>query len=162
MQIDIPSINSRPETPEDQAFLFDLYASTRKDELDTWGWPPEMRNSFLQLQFRAQQSYRTTFPKAQFNVLLLNGERFGRTIINRSADEIRLVDIALLSEYRNNGIGTALLQKLSAEAAAARKPLRLSVVKGHRALSLYRRQGFQLTGETGMHDDMEWSAPGSP
>jgi ribosomal protein S18 acetylase RimI-like enzyme len=162
VQIDIPSIVSRTETSADQAFLFDLYASTRKEELDLWGWPPEMRNSFLRLQFKAQQSYRTAFPKAQFKVLSLNGDSIGRTVIDRSAEEIRLVDIALLPDYRNRGVGTALLKKLCAEAAAARKPLRLSVVKGHRAASLYRRLGFQPAGESGMHDHMEWRDPKTP
>ena len=159
MRIDPASIISRPETPEDHAFLFELYASTRKEELDLWGWPPEMRDSFLQLQFKAQQSYRATFPKAQFQVLSLNGARIGRAIVDRLAGEIRLIDIALLPDYRNHGIGTDLLRKLCAEAAAARKPLRLSVVKGHRAASLYRRLGFLPAGESGAHDHMEWRAP---
>ncbi len=77
-------------------------------------------------------------------------------VVNRTAAEILLVDIALLPGHRNNGIGTALLQRLSGEAAASRKPLRLSVIKGHRASRLYQRAGFTKIGESELRDEMEW------
>jgi GNAT superfamily N-acetyltransferase len=148
----------RPEEPQDEAFLFELYASTRQEELDAWGWPPEMRSSFLNLQFKASQGRHRAYPDAEFQIVLLDGVNAGRLIVNRTREELQLVDIALLPAHRNAGIGTALLRRIFGEAAATPKPLRLQVLKGNRAERLYQRLGFVQTGETELHLEMEWRA----
>ena len=79
----------------------------RKEELDGWGWPAEMRKSFLEMQFKAQQGYRAMFPEADFQIIERDGQRVGQLIIDRAAEEIRLVDIALLPEQRGAGLGAA-------------------------------------------------------
>jgi ribosomal protein S18 acetylase RimI-like enzyme len=150
------TITLRPERPGDEAFLFALYASTRREELDAWGWPAEMRQVFLGIQFKASQSYRTTFPGAEFQIVLLDHVNAGRMVVHRSGEELRLVDLALLPEYRNAGVGSTLLRRILDEAAASQKPLRLNVLKGNRAERLYRRLGFEATGETGPYVEMEW------
>jgi ribosomal protein S18 acetylase RimI-like enzyme len=152
-------IKIRREQPQDEAFLFELYVSTRKEELDAWGWPPEMRHAFLTMQFKASQGYRGTFPDAEFQIILLDGVSAGRMIVHRAPGELRLVDIALLPQFRNAGTGSALLQRILGEAAAADKPVRLKVLKGNRAERFYHRLGFTKTGETEMHFEMEWRAP---
>jgi ribosomal protein S18 acetylase RimI-like enzyme len=80
-------------------------------------------------------------------------------IVHRAPGELRLVDIALLPQFRNAGTGSALLQIILGEAAAAGQPVRLKVLKGNRAESFYHRLGFTKTGETEMHFEMEWRAP---
>ena len=149
----------RPEQPEDEEFRFELYASTRAEELDALGWPQEARARFLELQFKAAQGYYQEFPKADFQIVLVDGQRVGRIVLDRAAEAWELVDIALLAEYRNRGLGTALIQRLQTEAAAAGKPLRLTVLKGHRAARLYKRLGFVKNRETEVHDEMEWCFP---
>lgn len=152
-------ITVRAEEPQDEPFLFDLYASTRQEELDAWGWPPEMRSAFLTIQFKASQGRHQTFPDAEFQIVLLDGVNVGRLIVNRTREALHLVDIALLPRHRNAGIGTAVVQVTFAEATAARKPVRLQVLKGNRAVRLYQRLGFVPTGETELHLAMEWHAP---
>jgi ribosomal protein S18 acetylase RimI-like enzyme len=156
------AITVRPEQPQDEAFLFELYASTRQEELDAWGWPPEMREGFLKVQFKASQGYRDAFPDAEFQIVLLDGVKAGRLIVNRTREDLSIVDIALLPQYRNAGAGTALFRRIFGEAAATKKPLRLQVFKGNRARRLYERLGFVKTGETETHDHMEWHAPVIP
>ena len=155
-------ITVRPEQPDDEAFLFELYASTRQEELDAWGWPPEMRSAFLAMQFKASQGYHQVFPDADFQIVLLNGAKAGRLIVHRTREELHLVDIALLPQHRNAGIGSALLQRVFGEAAATNKPVRLKVLKTNRAARFYQRLGFEKTGETELHFDMEWRAPAAP
>ncbi len=150
------AISLRPEGPDDSAFRFALYASVRKEELDSVGWPAEIRSRFLEMQFKTLDGYYREFPHAEFMIVMVEGQRAGRFILNRAPDEFRLVDIALLTEYRHIGIGTALIRRLQNEAAAAGKPLRLTVQKGHRAGRLYQRLGFTKTGESEVHDEMEW------
>jgi GNAT superfamily N-acetyltransferase len=155
-------ISVRPEQPQDEDFLFELYASTRHEELEAWGWPPEMREAFLKMQFKASQGQHRAYPEAEFQVVLLDGAKAGRLIVNRTRAELQLVDMALLPQHRNAGIGTALLQRLFGEAAATGLPLRLQTARGSRAARLYQRLGFVQTGATELHLEMEWRAPVPP
>ena len=152
-------ITVRPEAAQDESFLFELYASTRQEELAAWGWTPEMRSAFLSRQFKASQAQRQAYPDAEFQIVLLDGANAGRMIIHRTRGALQLVDIALLPQHRNAGIGQALMQRLFDEAAATKIPLRLSVLKGNRATRFYERLGFARTGETELHAEMEWRAP---
>jgi GNAT superfamily N-acetyltransferase len=147
----------RPEWPADGPFLLEVYAGARQEELDALGWPAAMRESFLRMQCNAQQQgYRAAYPRAEFAIILSGDQPVGRMVVNRAEDEFLLVDIALLPAHRGRGIGTALIKGLLREAAAANKPVRLSVIKGQRAFQLYHRLGFAKTGEDGLRDQMEW------
>ena len=150
-------ITLRPIRPEDEGFLFDVYASTRLDELAALGWSEAQREAFLRMQFRAQhQSYLAQFPMADFTIILHDERPIGRLYIERRADEIRGIDIALLPEYRQAGIGTAILQDLLAEAARDGKPFRIHVEKLNRAQRLYERLGFTTLDDDGAYRFMEW------
>jgi len=141
---------------DDQPFLFELYRSTRSDEMAAWSWPASEQEAFLKMQFNAQkQYYNTQFPRADYQIVLLDEWPIGRLIIKRGEDETRLVDIALLSEHRNLGIGTALIQNLLDEADHAHKPVRLHVSKFNPAVRLYERLGFSKIDETATHFLME-------
>ncbi|HEY8209240.1 MAG TPA: GNAT family N-acetyltransferase [Myxococcaceae bacterium] len=155
----IPAL--RPATPEDEAFLFALYASTRAEELEAWGLIGPQREAFLQMQFRAQQQhYRAQLPRADHQIVLVAGAPAGRLLVDRREDEIRLADIALLPEHRGRGLGTALLQALLAEAKAAARPVRLHVLHGSRAAALYARMGFSTLAADGPYVLMEWRPGG--
>jgi ribosomal protein S18 acetylase RimI-like enzyme len=163
MPIDLGATALRAEALADGPFLLELYASTRQEELEAMGWPAAMREAFVRMQFNAQQQgYRAAFPRAEFAIILLRDLAVGRIVIDRAENEIRLVDIALLAAHRGRGLGTALMQNLRHEAAAANKPIRLSVVKGQRAFRLYQRLGFEKTGEAGLRDQMEWRGDRAP
>ena len=134
-----------------------LYASTRADELALTGWTAEQQDAFLQLQFNAQrQYYREQFPAAEYHIIQHAGVDIGRLIICRAAGEMLLMDIALLPEYRNRGIGTELIRDLMAESSQAGWPLRLHVEFFNRALHLYERLGFAKAGSAGLYFEMEW------
>ena len=153
---DMGALSLRPEQPQDEAFLFELYSSTRQEELDAWGWPPELRGPFLKMQFQASQGYHAAFPAADFQIVLLNGRGAGRLVVYRSGEDLRIVDIALLPEHRNSGIGSALVRRVCAAAGAQGKPVRLSVLKSNRAQRLYARLGFVTIAQTELHLEMEW------
>ena len=147
----------RPIQPEDEAFLYKVYASTRADEMAITGWTAVQQEAFLQMQFHAQrQYYLQEYPSAEYHVIQRDGIDIGRRTVNRAGGEILLMDIALLPEYRNGGIGTALIQDLMAEAAQAGQPMRLHVEFFNPALRLYERLGFSKIGEIGVYYEMEW------
>src|SRR5258705_5130658 len=103
----------RSVTDADQEFLVRLFASTRAEELQALAWNPMQAEMFINLQYNAQQqSYRLSHPSAENNIILRDGQPAGRMLVDRSEDAIHLVDIAILPEYRNHGVGTKLISGL--------------------------------------------------
>lgn len=146
----------RPAEPEDATFLFELYCSTRAEEMAAWSLNEAQQNLFLDLQFRAQQSHYNQYINLDHRIIVENDRPIGRLLISRLESEIRLADISLLTEARGKGIGGRLIADLQTEAMKAGKPLRLHVEKNNRALRLYQRLGFVITNDLGMHYFMEW------
>jgi ribosomal protein S18 acetylase RimI-like enzyme len=95
-------------------------------------------------------------------VIEVDGTPAGRLYVHRREREIRLMDIALLPEFRGSGLGTALLSGLFAEAAAAGKTVTIHVEMYNPALRLYERLGFKKIGEHGVYHLMEWTPAGDP
>ena len=115
-------------------------------------WDDAQKASFLRMQFEAQHRwYREQMPDASFDVVLVEGKAAGRLYVDRREDEIRIVDIALLPEHRNRGIGSLLLGQLVAEADQERKPLTIHVERGNRARLLYERLGFREIEDKGVY-----------
>jgi GNAT superfamily N-acetyltransferase len=150
------SVTLRPATPADQEFLFALYASTRTEELSLSGWDDNQKRAFLEMQFKAQsQQYLMCYPEADSTIVLLNELSIGRLLVDRTGKEIILVDIALLPDHRNSGIGTALLQSLLDEATGAQKNVTLNVLRWNVATRLYERLGFKAVGDDGVYFEMK-------
>ena len=153
-----PAVWLRPEQPADEAFLLELFGSTRQEELNLTNWDATTRAAFIKMQFTAmRRGYAGMFPAGQFSVVLLPDRPVGRMVVHRSEQEIRVADMALLPEFRSRGIGTRLVQAVQAEARQAQKPVLLHVLKGNRAARLYERLGFQPTADCGLHAEMTWT-----
>lgn len=151
-------ISLRASRPEDDDFLYQVYASTRAEEVAAFGWNEAQQTAFLKMQFVAQQrAYVWQFPGAEHSIILFDEKMAGRLIVVRTNQEIRLTDITLLPEYRNNGAGAFLVKELQAGAQEAGLPLRLRVFKANAAARrLYERLGFSHAGESDTHWMMEW------
>ena len=155
MQISEESVTLRPATPDDEAFLLQVYAGTRSDELSVSGWDDAQKQTFLAMQFNAQsQQYSMCYPEAENSVVILNGLQIGRFLVDRGGNDIILVDIALLPEFRKGGIGTSLIQSLLIEASSAQKNVRLHVLRWSAAARLYKRLGFTVIGDDGVYLEM--------
>lgn len=148
----------RPVSADDDAFMREVYASTRADELTLVPWNDEQKEAFLQMQFHAQAThYQQHYPAAEYQVIeRADGLPIGRLIIDRSGNSILLMDIALLPEFRNRGIGTAIIQDLMAEAIPTNRPIVLHVEIFNPAMRLYERFGFVKQSEQGVYHEMVW------
>lgn len=150
------SVTLRAATPDDRDFLLAVFASTREDELAVLSADTQ-RQAFINLQFHAQQqSYSACHPAAENSIILLEGRPIGRMLVDRTAEAILLVDIAILNDYRNRRVGSSLIRSLMDDASAARKAVRLSVYKMNPALRLYERLGFSRTADDGVYFEMMW------
>jgi ribosomal protein S18 acetylase RimI-like enzyme len=108
------------------------------------------------MQFEAQRRHYTTYyPAAAHDVVLADGEPAGRLYVDRREDEIAVIDIALLPEYRGRGIGTELLTAILTEADAAGKKVSIYVEHRNPARRLYERLGFVEVAEQGVYALLE-------
>ena len=148
-----PNLSLREATPDDEPFLFEVYASTRIEELEGLGWNDDQKLAFISMQFLARE--RST-PRADNQIIFFNGHPVGRILVDRSEAGILLRDIALLTEYRNTGIGSRLIQDLIKEATSAGKPIQLHVVASSPAVRLYERLGFSRIGDEAAYLEMQW------
>jgi ribosomal protein S18 acetylase RimI-like enzyme len=152
----------RPVRQEDEEFLFDLYASTRTEELSQIPWDEAQKRAFLLMQFAAQQQhYRSRFPEGEHQVIVKDGRSVGRIYTARTDEEIRILDIALLPQHRNAGIGTTLLKEVLADAKRSGRAVRIYVETFNPSLRLFERLGFSSVESSGLHHLMEWRAAGS-
>ena len=152
-----PEIALRPVAPEDDDFLLDVYASTRADEMALVEWTDEQKRAFLKMQLDAQRGeYEQRFPDADYRVILVGGRPAGRLWVARTPRQIRLLDIALLPEFRGRGVGARLVLELADEAAASGLPLRHMVFPlNEGALRFYERLGFTRLELHGAYWEME-------
>ena len=78
------------------------------------------------------------------------------------SDDIPELSVAVLPEFRNQGLGSALVVRVIAQAKLLARALSLSVSKENRAQSLYRRLGFHVVERRGDSLVMlnAWDTPG--
>lgn len=147
-----PGLALRPETPGDTPFLAALFASVRGPEFAGNGWPDEVRDTFLAQQFRFQRAhYAHHYADADFRIVERQGAPVGRFCLHRGTTDHRIVDICLLPEARNQGLGGALLDIACAEADRLGRVVSLHVERSNPAQRLYARKGFIRVGESGPH-----------
>jgi len=138
-------LSGRPRAAADEDFLLGLFAESRP-ELALL--PDGIRTQLIRMQFESQRSqYCAMAPDAVDWILAVDHhggiQSVGRCYLWRSPQEHRLLDLAISCQWRRQGLGSTVLQRLCAEAAGAGVPLRLSVWQANQdALRLYRRHGF--------------------
>ncbi len=148
----IPRISLRPVTDDDQEFLIQLYASTRAEEKELVGWPDELWDQFMRMQFDLQQAhYRRSYDNPSFDIILADDTPVGRLYLDRRADEYRLIDLALLPQFRGLGIGSSLLKAVVQESEEQGFPVSLHVEKHNPILDYYRRIGFRIAEDRGAY-----------
>jgi ribosomal protein S18 acetylase RimI-like enzyme len=137
-----------------------LYESTRLEELKHFPFDEHQRKAFLDQQFGAQyQHYQLHYPTCERNIVEKDGQPIGRLWIDEWRDQIRLVDIAFMPEFRGSGIGTKLLRDVLERGAKAGKDVTIHVEAYNPALRLYERLGFRKVDTNGVYYLMRWTPP---
>lgn len=154
------TIRLRPAQEEEAEFLYRVYASTRSEELLSYGWDTGRIETFLRFQFETRSEvYRRQYPDAENYVILDEDTPIGLFTSQISEKEIRGIDIALLPAWRSRGIGTAIIERCFSWAREHSVPFRIHVEKQNtQALKLYERLGFKPIGGDDVYLAMEWRA----
>ncbi|HXN45392.1 MAG TPA: GNAT family N-acetyltransferase [Bryobacteraceae bacterium] len=143
-------VTLRPETEDDVPFLLAVYGSTRAEEMALVPWTEEQKDEFVRMQFRFQRKhYLENYGGATFDIVMVEGRPAGRLYVFRGSSEIRIIDIALLPDYRGRGVGGGLLAEVLEEARGKGLVVSIHVERNNPAQHLYQRLGFQFAGERG-------------
>jgi ribosomal protein S18 acetylase RimI-like enzyme len=149
----------RASAPDDRNFLQQVFIGTRAPEFAAAGLDADAIHGLLVQQFTMQDEYyRRHYPKGRFDVVLDGACRIGRLYHDWHSGEARIIDIALLPEYRGAGIGTRLMKTIVAEAARRALAVSLYVELDNPVRGFYRRLGFEAIGEDGVYERMRRKA----
>jgi ribosomal protein S18 acetylase RimI-like enzyme len=154
----------RPEVEADAPFRMALFRVSRGPGWDQIPLPADRLAKIMEQQFNAQiQGYRAAYPLARLEIITVEDRPIGRLATDRGADALHLIDIAVVPEWRGQGIGAAVLRALMDEAADAATPLTLQVARDNLAAQrLYHRLGFALTTADATHLTLRRPPPSNP
>jgi ribosomal protein S18 acetylase RimI-like enzyme len=145
-------ITLRPAEPGDDDLLLRLYASTRAAEMTHVPWTPEQKDVFVNMQFVAQkQHYGAVYPNADHRIICWKEQPAGRLYLDRNDDAFHILDITVLPELRNTGIGSQVLRGVMEEARTAGKPVTIFVETYNPSVRLFERLGFRQARTEGIH-----------
>ena len=163
-QLHHSKLSLRPVTHRDEDLLCALYASTRTAEMERVpDWTAEQKEQFLHMQFLAQHTwYQQNYSGACFWIIEFRGEPIGRLYLhtNYQHHSMRIIDIALFPGWRNQGLGSQILEEITVFAGAQNKSVTIHVESFNPAKKLYQKLGFRFISATnGVYHLMEWKAP---
>lgn len=150
----------RPERPEDDGFLFDLFHANNFDILLQIPLTDEMRAGLIAFQHRSQTAtYRGLFPNACYSIVESQGRPIGRFIEHDEGETVYFVDFALMPEHHRRGIGIGLTQALMRQWAARGRSVRVKVLSTNIAsLAMCRKLGFvEMPADDGAYIDLRWT-----
>jgi GNAT superfamily N-acetyltransferase len=150
-------VTVRPVQPRDDAsFLLAVFASTRAPELAALAAMGLDGDAFVSSQFAAQRSHiQTNFPHADDYVIAVGDVPAGRLVVNRGAEELLIIELALLLPFRGAGVGTTLVERMVEEATVSGLPVRCHVLEGSEAQRFWEGNGFVTIGREGTHLSLE-------
>lgn len=148
------------EQDTDTAFLLALYATTRAAELELAPWSAAEKSAFVDMQFQAQrQHYHTHYPDAEWLVVSCKDTQVGRLYLESWPSEIRIIDIALIPDWRGQGLGTHMMRDVMSIAAARNIGVGIHVESASPAIRLYSALGFEKIEDKGVYQLMRWNSP---
>ncbi|HNX09658.1 MAG TPA: GNAT family N-acetyltransferase [Methanothrix sp.] len=145
----------RAACDQDEPFFFRLFCSIREPDFAFLG--DRERDAILNMQYSARQrGLCANWPHARHMIVTEDGESIGRLSIARNGNVLHLIEIALLPERQNRGIGSFLMKQLVKEAGDCQgHQIKLYVFRSSRAVRFYQRMGFVPVSDDGVYLLME-------
>jgi GNAT superfamily N-acetyltransferase len=156
MTVRAEQIRLRTAMPADENFILSVYASTRADELQQVPWTAEQKEAFVKMQFASQkQHYAASHPQASHDLICVDETEVGRIYLDRG-ENLHILDVTILPQYRNQGIGGVLLRRLLDEAGQSGKIVTIYVETFNPSVRFFERLGFQKDQEIGFQFLLKW------
>jgi GNAT superfamily N-acetyltransferase len=147
----------RPCTEADDAFVYDVFCTTWESEVAALP-NQNLAQHVLRIQHIAQERrFAARYPEYQRYIVLHDGEPAGRLYVHETDSTMHVVDLTLMPEFRDQGIGTRLFHDLFRHAEAAGQSITLQVERrNERATMLYTALGFDLVTVDDLDNYFEW------
>ncbi len=152
-----PPLSWRQIEASDQEFLDALYQDSRSDLL-AMPLPQLAMQQMIRMQQMSQtQGIAHSYPNALHRLLLWQEDSVGRIVFAQDELSIRLIDIAVKSEWQGKGFATQIIIGLQEYASSHGKTISLAVQPSNlRAYAVYQRLGFVVRSSDGLFDQMNW------
>lgn len=130
-------------TEEDLPSLYEIHRAAMFDHVNTvWGWDEDDQ----------ARRFRDYFDNAHLLVITVDSRDVGFLDLVENDDDLYVSNIELAPAYQGQGIGTAIMEDVIAQARRDSLPVRLQVLKINQgARRLYQRLGFVTCDETPTH-----------
>jgi GNAT superfamily N-acetyltransferase len=153
----------RPCVASDDAFLYDVFATTWASEVAALP-NQNLARHVLRIQHIAQERrIAGRYPGHQRFIVLQDGEPAGRLYVHGDAESMHVIDLTLMPRFRDRGIGSRILRDLFEVAAVDRHAVTARVDRRNRAATeLYSRLGFKLVAVDDVDHHFEWSPSSAP
>jgi GNAT superfamily N-acetyltransferase len=96
---------------------------------------------------RARQRLRNSFHPEHTHFIMLDGQRIGFYTLRPTDAGFQLDHLYVHPSCQSQGIGSLVMRKLTSEADAAGKPIRLGALKESSSNCFYQRHGFVQEAE---------------
>ena len=124
----------RVGTIKDGEWMFDLFKRTMQHHVESaWGWDEQLQ----------KESFKTSLPIKQFQLLCIDGEAVGGYHISDNKDHLLLNMILLEPDYQRQGLGGEMLTRIKSQAKQLNKAVQLSVLKTNPAVDFHLKAGFE-------------------
>lgn len=132
----------RPAEEKDQEFLYQVKKQSNIGYIsDLWGWDEDVQRREFARDF---QQIR------EFSVITVDGADAGFLQLQSGSDFLNVAEIHLLPPFQGQGIGSAVLRDVQADAEGL--PVLIGCFRANkRAYQLYQRLGFAPITENDTH-----------
>jgi len=136
------NIKLREVTDKDFDFAFEAKRQAMGPHIITkWGW-----DESYQLALQHER-----WSEKPWFIILMNDKPIGTASIQNFESHVRFGEFYLYSQFQNQGIGTKVLQEFLTQCDQDSQKVVLEYLKWSPVGSLYKRNGFKVTGENDIH-----------
>ncbi|WP_172280157.1 GNAT family N-acetyltransferase [Chryseobacterium sp. LAM-KRS1] len=131
------TLKYRKAEESDIEFLLDLRTKTMTEHYATSNLPTTKEYALQRILYQFENAH----------IIILNDNPMGLLKINRTADNIDILQLQIHPDQQGLGIGKSILEKIIRESVSDQKSVSLSVLKTNRAQKLYSSLGFKIIDE---------------
>ncbi len=121
---------------------------TLKEHIEKiWGWNEPLQDDFFKQEFDSNL----------IQIIQVSQNNVGYLILHENKESVYVVELLILPEFQNRGLGTQILKDIIAQTEQLNLNLKIGVFKVNtRAKDLYLDLGFVLRDQTDTHYLMEF------
>ena len=136
-------IRTRAAQVADHAFLKDLHHSAYREVVT--------RQFGKWVEADQDAWFEEKLSEVTYRIIELDDTPIGALSVVDAPGHVFLAELQIAPEFQNRGIGSTIVREEVDRAKALGRPIRLRVLLQNRAVALYERLGFTVTGETETH-----------